>query len=80
MKILDYINYRRACKRLFNTDDGKLVLAYLNLHKVKRSSLDKTPEHTYYNLGQKELVQSMTNDVNDPREIEELIIQNTIEE
>ena len=70
---LNYVTYRKAVKRLLNTEDGKLVLAYWTLDKVKRTAFGKTPEQTYAKLGVKEFVQGLANDVNNPQDIEEII-------
>lgn len=66
-------SYRKALKRLLNTEDGKEVLAYLNLIHVKGSAFSNTVEETYAKLAIKEFVQALTNDVNDPREIDDII-------
>lgn len=61
------------CKCLFNTDDGKRVLAYLKSSYVDSSAVGETPELTYYRLGQKELVQILIQNVNDERELNHII-------
>jgi hypothetical protein len=60
-------------KAVFSTEAGKRFLAHLKSTYIASSSLDNTPELTYYRLGQRELVQSFLNIINDPREIDELM-------
>ena len=69
---LNYITYRRALKRLFNTEDGKLVLAYWDLNKVKTSAFSTDAITMAGKLSIKEFIQGILHDVKDPREIEEI--------
>lgn len=65
--------YIGDAQAVFNTEAGKRVLAYLKHLYITNSCLDQTPELTYYRLGQRELVQSLLNIINDPRELDEII-------
>ena len=48
-----------AAKRVFNTEDGKTVLANLKVDYAHRSPVDNTPELTYYHIGKQDLVQEL---------------------
>lgn len=64
-------------KKLFNTPNGKEVLAELKVRYLDTSALSSTPELTYYHLGQKELVQSLVASLETPEELLEIIVKNT---
>ena len=78
MKKLTAKNYQIATKKLFNSEEGKLFLAFLKVEKVDRSAFGKTVEETYANLAVKEFVQGLLLDVNNPMDIDEIIINDTI--
>lgn len=67
-----YITYRGALKRLFNTEDGKLVLAYWDMTHNKSQMFNKDELVMAGNARLKDFIQGVLNDVNDPRAIEEL--------
>lgn len=48
-----------AAKRVFNTEDGKRVLANWKIDYVHRSPVESAPELTYYNIGKQDLVQDL---------------------
>lgn len=58
---------------VFSTEEGMRLLAYLKGIYITSSCLDTTSERTHYRLGQREMVQSLLNTVNDKREIDEMI-------
>lgn len=49
--------FRNALRRFAKSTDGELVLKVLKEEYVEVTALAKTPEHTHYKLGQKELIQ-----------------------
>jgi hypothetical protein len=65
--------YVGDAQAVFSTEAGQRVLAYLKSIYITNSCLDQTPELTYYRLGQRELVQSLLNIINDPREIDDIM-------
>lgn len=65
--------YIADSKVIFSTEAGKRWLAYLKSTYITGSCLEATTEQTYYRLGQRELVQSYLNTINDPREIDDIM-------
>ena len=59
---MDNKKYRALLKDIFNTESGRLVLAHLYETYVNSSAIADTESRTYYNLGQKELVQDLLRD------------------
>lgn len=72
-RLLTYNKYKQAVQRLFNTEDGHLVLAYWKLDRIDQSAFSKTPEETYAKLAIKEFVQGILNDVKNPEKVDEII-------
>lgn len=56
------IKFRKALREIFKSESGKTVLKFLEEAYVEASSVDSTPELTYYRLGQKEFVQGLIKD------------------
>lgn len=56
------IEFRNALYNLFNSNNGKIVLDFLNEAYVESPALSETQELTYYRLGQKEFVQGLIKD------------------
>jgi len=67
--------FRRTAKRLFNTLDGKKVLAYLKDSYIDNTALSSDTNQTMYKLGQKEFVQGLVRLINEPDELEEIIVK-----
>jgi hypothetical protein len=65
--------FTAACKEVFATPQGLTILAYLKSAYMDGSALDKTPEMTYYRLGQKELIQSLVQATDRDEELEDRI-------
>jgi len=68
-----YKEFLGLCREVFNTEDGKKILAYLKSSYVDGSAMDITPEKTAYNLGKKELIQSLLQHVSDQRSLDEIV-------
>ena len=58
-----YIKFRKQLKELFTSSNGEDVLLFLKEAYVEVPAVDKTPELTYYRLGQKELIQGLIKDI-----------------
>lgn len=59
----------------FGTEAGQEVLSFLRSVYVKRPTcLAQTPELTYYNLGQKELVEYIIEIMEEDEELEQKIV------
>lgn len=58
-----YIDFRKQLKSLFSSPEGIVVINFLRESYVEVPAVDKTPELTYYRLGQKELVQGLIKDI-----------------
>lgn len=65
--------YLGDIRQVFSTEAGQRLLAYLKGTYVAPSCVDQSPELTYYRLGQRELVQSILNVLNDPKEIDDMM-------
>lgn len=72
--------FKSAAQRLFDSEDGLVVLAYLNEAYVKRTALDQSPELTYYRLGQKELIQSLISTIKEPEKVDDVQVYNNVSE
>lgn len=59
----DYIQFRKKLKELFSSPHGEDVMSFLKEAYVEVPAVDKTPELTYYRLGQKELIQGLIKDI-----------------
>lgn len=66
--------FRVNAQKIFGSDAGKQVLAVLKTMYVDVSSLGASPELTHYNLGKKELVQSLIRLMAEPAELEDIKI------
>jgi hypothetical protein len=62
--------FKKAAQRLFDSEDGLMVLAYLQDSYVKTTALADSPELTYYKLGQKELIQLLVSTIKDPESLD----------
>ena len=62
-----------TCKRVFNTPDGILLLAFLKESVVDKTCLRPDSHHTTYALGQKELVQTLLDYTTLPEKVDEAI-------
>lgn len=69
------ISFKKTAQRLFDTEDGKLVLAYLKDSYVDNTALGRDSNETYYKLGQKELIQSLIKSLNEPDELDDIIVK-----
>lgn len=58
----EIISFRKALFELFRTPNGEIVLDFLQQSYVDNTCLGQTTEQTFYNLGQKELVQGLIRD------------------
>lgn len=54
--------FRNALNKLAGTEEGKIVLDYLQKVYVDSSAMDKEVNLTFYRLGQKEFVQGLIQD------------------
>lgn len=70
------LKFRRAAKLVFDTPEGRELLAYLKDSYVNATALQPTVEATYYKLGQKEFVQSLIATISDESELDNIIIEN----
>lgn len=75
---------QECAKRLFNTPDGVEFLAALKTEYVDCTAMARLQDHTisneltFYKLGQKELVQTLIQFLNDPEELNDVKIQNEL--
>ena len=65
--------FREACKRVFNSEDGALVLKNLKEQYVDLTAIGESSEVTYYKLGQKEFVQNLIYCVSEDIDAEEKV-------
>lgn len=72
--------FKRNATRLFNTPDGKKVIAYLVDSYVNNSALGEDVNQTMYKLGQKEFVQGLLRLIKEPDQIDDIIIKNNMTE
>lgn len=68
-----YREFIYLCREVFNTEDGKKILAYLKSSYVDGSAMDSTRDRTMYNLGRKEFIQSLIQQVSDQRSLDEIV-------
>ena len=47
---------KKACKRLFDTKDGKTVLQWLEKKYYYKSCFNENPQHMAYNEGRRDIV------------------------
>ena len=66
---------KKTLDLVFSTDNGRDLLNLLKEHFTKGTSIGNTPEITYYNLGQKELVELLENLYNDDKFLEKIEIK-----
>lgn len=59
---MDSKKFHNALKRVFASEEGKILSEGLWEIYVDSSALADTPEKTYYKLGQKELIQGLLKD------------------
>ena len=64
--------FKGALTSVFNTESGKLALAYLRDQYVDQSAVQETTHITYYRLGQKELIQSIIQLLDEPEELKNI--------
>ena len=67
-------DFEKTAKNVFNTDDGKRLLRYLQETYVNMSSVTTDVHLTMYNLGKKELIQDLVYFVNEPEELNDIEI------
>ena len=61
----DYtVEYNKALKRIFDSEDGRFVLNDWKVSYIDKSSLTSNSNETHYHLGRKELVQEIITDIN----------------
>lgn len=65
------IKFAHACKKIFNTPSGRVVLKRLKEDHVDISALNSDPYKTHYLLGQKELIQGLIQYIKNPDILEE---------
>lgn len=55
----DAMKFKQVWKGILNGKNGELIRKVLTDNYINPTSIGNTPEMTYYNLGQKELVQTL---------------------
>lgn len=74
-------DFNKALYTVFNTDSGKRVLAYLKDDYLNVSPVGQTPEMTYYNAGQQDLIRLLIKSVKTPDELDDInIITDVVED
>jgi hypothetical protein len=68
-----YKTFLKNAKAVFNTPEGKEVLAYLKSVYVDESAYASTDRETTYKIGRQDLIKSLVRLVEDPREIDDII-------
>ena len=66
--------HTKRMKQLFNSDLGKQVLARLKSDYVDSSAYSENPHTCFYRLGRKEFIQDLIRYVDNPKEIDQKII------
>ena len=74
------LSFKKTVKKLFNTPDGLKVLAYLKDSYVDNTAIGKDTNETMYKLGQKEFVQGLVKLINEPDQLDDIIVRSTITE
>ena len=67
--------FLKSARRVFNTEDGKMVLSNLKIDYVNRSAVGLTTEETYYNIGKQDLIQELVRLVEDETDLDNLATQ-----
>lgn len=74
------IDFKKQAEKVFDTESGRKVLAYLKESYIDGSCVDSTPELTYYRLGQKELVQSLIDTLKNQDVLDDVTLVNYFDE
>lgn len=73
--------FKVALTKTFNTASSKIVLKYWKEMYVNTSSVAETPEATYYNLAIKEFILALIQELKNPDDLDNVVINyNNIEE
>ena len=63
-------DFKSNLEILFNTESGRKVLKYLKEDFLDGSAIGETPEQTYYNIGQQDLVKLMIQSLEDKESLD----------
>ena len=69
----EFLAYREALCSIFESPKGQLVKKTFKKMYVEQTALGDTPYQTHYLLGQKELIQQIINDSENPIKQEDLL-------
>jgi len=73
---VEYKELKATLKTVVQTESGKRLLAYLKNQYLLSSCKKGTVENTYYELGRRELVQELISLLDNPMDLDNIIINN----
>lgn len=73
---VEYKELKATLKTVVQTESGKRLLAYLKNQYLLSSCKKDTVENTYYELGRRELVQELISLLDNPMDLDNIIINN----
>jgi hypothetical protein len=73
---VEYKELKATLKTVVQTESGKKLLAYLKSQYLLSSCKKGTVEDTYYELGRRELVQELISLLDNPMDLDNVIINN----